>query len=120
MVQAIRDQRLIAAAICFYDRTTLYGRHWGALQDVDCLHFEACFYQGIEFCIEQGLQRFDPGTQGEHKLLRGFEPVATQSWHWIAHSAFRNAIADFLQAEVREIERYRQHAAEYLPFRCPD
>lgn len=117
MVRALRDERLIAAAICFFDDTTLYGRHWGALQEVDCLHFEACFYQGIEFCIEKGLLRFDPGTQGEHKLLRGFEPVATQSWHWIAHSAFRDAIADFLQAEVGEIERYREHAAEYLPFK---
>jgi len=117
MVRALRDERLIAAAICFFDDTTLYGRHWGALQEVDCLHFEACFYQGIEFCIEKSLQRFDPGTQGEHKLLRGFEPVATQSWHWIAHSAFRDAIADFLQAEVGEIERYREYAAEYLPFK---
>lgn len=120
MVQALRDEQFIAGAICFYDATTLYGRHWGALQEVDCLHFEACFYQGIEFCIERGLQRFDPGTQGEHKLLRGFEPVPTQSWHWIAHSAFRDAIADFLQAEMQQTERYREHAAEYLPYRSSD
>ncbi|MEE2731059.1 MAG: GNAT family N-acetyltransferase [Pseudomonadota bacterium] len=117
MVQAHRHGSLVAAAICFFDDTTLYGRHWGALQEVDCLHFEACFYQGIEFCIERGLQHFDPGTQGEHKLLRGFEPVPTQSWHWIAHSAFRDAIADFLQAEIEHTERYREQAAEYLPFR---
>ncbi len=117
MVQAFRDDHLIAAAICFFDETTLYGRHWGALQAVDCLHFEACFYQGIEFCIERGLQRFDPGTQGEHKLLRGFEPVPTQSWHWIDHSGFRDAIAEFLRAEIQQTERYREHAAEYLPFR---
>ena len=117
IVQAFREQRLIAAAICFFDKTTLYGRHWGALQDVDCLHFEACFYQGIEFCIERGLQRFDPGTQGEHKLLRGFEPVPTQSWHWIAHSAFRDAIADFLRAEIEHQDRYRENAAEFLPYR---
>ncbi len=124
MVQAYRQvsgqERLIAAAICFFDDTTLYGRHWGALQEVDCLHFEACFYQGIEFCIERGLQRFDPGTQGEHKLLRGFEPVPTQSRHWIAHSAFRDAIADFLRAEIQHAERYREHAAEYLPYRETD
>lgn len=120
MVQAHRNDRLIAAAICFFDKTTLYGRHWGALQEVDCLHFEACFYQGIEFCIERGLQRFDPGTQGEHKLLRGFEPVPTQSWHWIAHSAFRDAIADFLRAEIEHAERYRENAAEFLPFRESD
>lgn len=117
MVQAYRNEQMIAAAICFFDNTTLYGRHWGSLEDVDCLHFEACFYQGIEFCIERGLQRFDPGTQGEHKLLRGFEPVPTQSWHWIAHSAFRDAIADFLRAEIEHTERYREHAAEFLPYR---
>ena len=117
MVQAFRDDHLIAAAICFFDETTLYGRHWGALQTVDCLHFEACFYQGIEFCIERGLQRFDPGTQGEHKLLRGFEPVPTQSWHWIDHSGFRDAIAEFLRAEIQHTERYREHATEYLPYR---
>lgn len=117
MVQAWRDDGVIAAAICFFDETTLYGRHWGSLQDVDCLHFEACFYQGIEFCIERGLQKFDPGTQGEHKLTRGFEPVVTQSWHWIGHSAFRDAIADFLRAELEHTEQYREEAARLLPFR---
>jgi predicted N-acyltransferase len=117
MVQAFRDEHLIGAAICFFDDKTLYGRHWGALQQVDCLHFEACFYQGIEFCIERGLLRFDPGTQGEHKLLRGFEPVQTTSWHLIGHSAFRDAIADHLSAEEHQTERYQQSAAEYLPFK---
>lgn len=117
MVQALRDDQLIAAAICFFDDTTLYGRHWGAIQNVDCLHFEACFYQGIEFCIERGLQRFDPGTQGEHKLLRGFEPVSTHSFHWIGHSAFRQAIADFLHEEIRQTSHYQSHAVEYLPYR---
>jgi len=118
MVQAYRDNVFIAAAICFFDATTLYGRHWGALQEVDCLHFEACFYQGIEFCIERGLQRFDPGTQGEHKLLRGFEPVTTQSWHWIGRSDFRQAIADFLSAEIAQTERYQEQVIRFLPYRA--
>ena len=117
MVQAHRAGRLIGAALCFYDDTTLYGRHWGALEDVDCLHFEACFYQGIEFCIRKGLQRFDPGTQGEHKLIRGFEPVQTTSWHWIGHPAFRNAVAEYLEMESREITRYQEVAGEWLPYR---
>ncbi len=117
MVQGMRQHKMIAAALCFFDKGTLYGRHWGALERVECLHFEACFYQGIEFCIEQGLQRFDPGTQGEHKLLRGFEPVPTQSWHLIAHSAFENAIADYLQAETEQIERYQGLARQHLPYR---
>lgn len=117
MVQAYRAGRLVGAALCFYDATTLYGRHWGALEDIDCLHFEACFYQGIEFCIRKGLQHFDPGTQGEHKLMRGFEPVQTTSWHWIGHPAFRDAIADYLEREKHEVLRYQEVAGEWLPYK---
>ncbi|MFZ5602196.1 MAG: GNAT family N-acetyltransferase [Pseudomonadota bacterium] len=117
MVQALRDGRMIGAALCFHDDTTLYGRHWGALEEVECLHFEACFYQGIEYCIRRGLQRFDPGTQGEHKLLRGFEPVPTLSFHWIEHPAFRDAIARFLEWEQAESLRYQEAAGEWLPYR---
>lgn len=117
MVQAHRDDRLVGAALCFHDEATLYGRYWGALEEVDCLHFEACFYQGIEFCIERGLQKFDPGTQGEHKLMRGFEPVQTTSWHWIGHPAFRTAIADYLEREKHEVLRYQEVAGEWLPYR---
>ncbi len=120
MVQALRDGMMIGAAIFFFDRDVLYGRHWGALQQVDCLHFEACFYQGIEFCIEKGLKRFDPGTQGEHKLLRGFEPIKTDSWHMIAHGAFHDAIEEYLQAESSQVERYRSTANQYLPFKKQD
>lgn len=117
LVVARREGRLIAAALCLHDRDTLYGRYWGALEEVRCLHFEACFYQGIEYCIERGLQRFDPGTQGEHKLLRGFEPVATSSWHWIADARFRSAIEAFLSQERRATERYGEQAENYLPYR---
>lgn len=117
MVKAMQGQRMIAAALFFHDQHNLYGRHWGALQPVDCLHFEACFYQGIEFCIEHKLQRFDPGTQGEHKLLRGFEPVITQSLHLIGETRFAQAIEEFLQRETEQIERYQQLASDYLPYR---
>jgi predicted N-acyltransferase len=117
MVQALRRDQIIGAALCFHDDTTLYGRHWGALEEVECLHFEACFYQGIDYCIRRGLQRFDPGTQGEHKLLRGFEPVPTTSYHWIAHPAFRDAIGRFLEWEQAESLRYQEAAGEWLPYR---
>ena len=120
MVQAHRHGHLVGAALCFQDDTTLYGRHWGALANVDCLHFEACFYQGIEYCIEKGLQRFDPGTQGEHKLVRGFEPVQTASWHAIGHPGFRAAIADYLQQEQQDVVRYQEVAGQWLPYRRDD
>ncbi len=117
MVQAFQDDEMIAGALCFHDQSTLYGRHWGALREVDCLHFEACFYQGIEYCIEHGLQRFDPGTQGEHKLLRGFEPVQTTSWHWIADTRFRDAIAHYLEWEKSRNQRYFEAAGAWLPYK---
>ena len=117
MMLACLGEEPVAAALCFFDNTTLYGRYWGALRKVDCLHFEMCFYQGIEFCLQQGLSRFDPGTQGEHKLLRGFEPVETRSWHYIAHAGFRQAIATFAEQEQSQIEGYQDRANRYLPFK---
>ncbi|NIM69935.1 MAG: GNAT family N-acetyltransferase [Xanthomonadales bacterium] len=117
LVVARRGERIVGSALFLFDRHNLYGRYWGALEEVSCLHFEACFYQGIEFCIERGLRRFDPGTQGEHKLIRGFEPVTTHSCHWIADPEFRRAIGSYLQLERRGRERYRQRAAEFLPYR---
>ena len=74
----------VAAAVFFRSADTLYGRYWGAEADYHSLHFETCYYQGIDYCIEHGLARFEPGTQGEHKLARGFEPTLTWSAHWIA------------------------------------
>ncbi len=108
---------IVAAALFLFDNDTLYGRYWGALQDISCLHFEACFYQGIEFCIARRLQVFDPGTQGEHKLMRGFEPLKTVSYHWLADTRFRTAIADFLRHEQRSTDNYKQQAKAYLPFK---
>jgi len=106
-----------AAALFFHDKTTLYGRYWGALANVDCLHFEACYYQGIEYCLERGLQHFDPGTQGEHKLSRGFGPVLTCSAHWLAEPAFMAAVQRFVQEEETYVRAYQQDALQHLPFR---
>jgi len=117
MVLAERDGEPIACALNFHDGETLYGRYWGCLREVECLHFEACYYQGIEYCIERGLRRFDPGAQGEHKIQRGFEPVETRSRHWIVDPRFRAAVDRFLQDERPAIERYLHDARQLLPFK---
>ncbi|MEX1056465.1 MAG: GNAT family N-acetyltransferase, partial [Natronospirillum sp.] len=103
---AFKGDTLIAGALFFKDQHTLYGRYWGARTDVDCLHFEACYYQGIEYAITHGLQRFDPGTQGEHKIARGFEPTATWSAHWLNHRGFHEAIRQHLRPERAHIDEY--------------
>ena len=117
LVVARHADEIVACSLFLFDSRRLYGRYWGALQEFSCLHFETCFYQGIEFCIEQGLQEFDPGTQGEHKLMRGFEPVKSASYHWIADKRFRLAIADFLNHEKRSTDQYKAQAETYLPYR---
>lgn len=117
LVMAYRAQHAVAGALYFRSTNTLYGRYWGCEQELDCLHFEACYYQGIEYCIQHGLQRFDPGAQGEHKIQRGFTPVRTWSNHWIADPGFADAIEDFTQRERREIDHYIARASTYLPFK---
>ena len=94
-----------------------YGRYWGALERVDCLHFEACYYQPLEWCIANGYQRFEGGAQGEHKMARALLPVKTSSAHWIAHPEFGNAIANFLQREGSGIENYMEDLNTRNPFR---
>lgn len=116
---AHRDDEIVGAAIFFRDNRALFGRYWGASAEFDCLHFETCYYRGIEFCIEQGLQHFDPGTQGEHKIRRGFAPVTTHSAHWVADRRFRAPIAEFLQHERAETERYIKLVQAHLPYRRP-
>jgi hypothetical protein len=106
----------VAAAIFFQGGGTLYGRYWGSAGQEDSLHFEACYYQGIEHCIAQGLDTFDPGTQGEHKLARGFEPTLTQSAHWLAHDGFRHAVDRYLARERAAVAEYLSAAAQHLPF----
>ncbi|MGS2718418.1 GNAT family N-acetyltransferase [Eionea flava] len=107
----------VAAALCFKDSETLYGRYWGCADDYDGLHFEACYYQGIEYAIKHKLIRFDPGAQGEHKIQRGFTPITTHSSHWIEHTEFSQAIARFLTQEEKEVQQYLLAAAEHLPFK---
>lgn len=107
----------IATAICFRSRDTLYGRYWGSLTDFHSLHFEACYYQGIEYCIRQGLSRFEPGTQGEHKLSRGFTPTATWSNHWIPDPEFGRAISQFLDRERLHVDAYIAELKNHEPYR---
>ena len=112
---------IVASSLFVYDKpgsdnATLYGRYWGALDDYDSLHFELCYYQGIEFAIEKGLDYFDPGTQGEHKLIRGFVPTVTHSLHRIYDPRFEPAIGDFCQRDIEHMRHYRQQAHEALPF----
>ncbi|MEA5445494.1 GNAT family N-acetyltransferase [Gammaproteobacteria bacterium AB-CW1] len=107
---------LVAMAFCLRGNRTLYGRHWGSRLALDGLHFETCYHQGIEYCIARGLDYFDPGTQGEHKLLRGFPPVKTRSMHWIPDPALRRAVADFAAAEARQNQVYMAAARAHLPF----
>lgn len=109
--------QIIASALYFCSDTHLYGRYWGALEEVEGLHFEVCYYQGIEYCIKHGLQTFDAGAQGEHKIPRGFEPVKVFSNHEISHPAFRGAIADFTQTENIQISRYMTEMTKRLPFK---
>lgn len=117
VVLAFAQGREVASAISFRSVDTLYGRHWGCRADYDSLHFEACYYQGLEYCIQHGLQRFEPGAQGEHKVYRGFLPTLTYSAHWIAHAGFRRAIADFLEQETPALRDYARHWLQHSPYR---
>lgn len=110
------------AAMAFYlkDGQSLYGRYWGCLAEFDRLHFETCFYQGMDFAIAEGLQRFDAGAQGEHKLVRGFEPQMTHSWHYLCHPGLRAAVDDFLQQERQGVHLWAEEARDALPYRRGD
>ncbi len=113
---AVHDDKKIAGSLCFIGNDTLYGRHWGSSFNIDSLHFETCFYQGIEFCIDKKINYFDPGVQGEHKIRRGFEPIRTSSFHYIKENDFRNAIIEFCEKEEVEINRYLKACQRYTPF----
>ena len=113
---AVHDDKKIAGSLCFIGNDTLYGRHWGSSYNIDSLHFETCFYQGIEFCIDKKINYFDPGVQGEHKIRRGFEPIRTSSFHYIKENDFRNAIIEFCEKEEVEINRYLKACERYTPF----
>lgn len=108
--------RFIAGSICLRGDDALYGRYWGCSREFKDLHFETCFYRGIEYCIAEGLQRFEPGAQGEHKITRGFLPVETWSAHWIGNRDFRRAIADFLAREQAALTEYKPQLDAMSPF----
>ncbi|MEP6608939.1 MAG: GNAT family N-acetyltransferase [Burkholderiaceae bacterium] len=112
MIIARRSQQPIAAALALFDQQRLYGRYWGAVEFVPCLHFETSYYQMIEFAIERKLKVFEGGAQGEHKLARGFEPVTTYSAHWLAHPAFADAVQRYLEREAGGIELYVDELSE--------
>lgn len=107
----------VAASITLCDEHSLYGRYWGCAEQFHSLHFELCYYSGIEYCIAQGLQRYDAGVQGEHKLSRGFEPIKARSFHWIANEQFREAIADFLTQESRYVAKHLDALNQHRPYR---
>ncbi|MBI2753498.1 MAG: N-acetyltransferase [Betaproteobacteria bacterium] len=117
MILAERQGRAVAAALNLVAGGALYGRYWGAIEHVPLLHFEACYYQAIEFAIAHRLERFEGGAQGEHKLFRGLMPVESLSAHWLAHPRFARAIEDYLERETLGVARYVDELREHSPFR---
>jgi uncharacterized protein len=113
---ARQNDQALACAIFWRDQKRLYGRYWGSLVDTRDVHFEACYYQGIDYCIEHGLEWFEPGAQGEHKIRRGFLPTKTRSYHYIRHPGMRQAIARYLQAEGEALMGYREQLKRLEPF----
>ena len=118
MMTASFEGYIVACALCFMDEQNLYGRYWGCLQEFDQLHFELCYYLGIEYCIANGLQHFDPGAQGEHKIQRGFEPINTWSLHHLRDPEFHRAVADFCLREAEQNNDYLEAAKALLPFKA--
>ena len=117
LVIASREGRMIASALNLFTKDVLYGRSWGAFEYHPGLHFEACYYQAIEFCIARNIKTFEGGAQGEHKLARGFLPVTTRSAHWLAHPEFSRAVEDYLQRETSVISGYVDELHERSPFK---
>lgn len=117
LVLADHEGETVAGALMYRSDTTLYGRHWGCTRYLEQLHFETCYYQGIEFCIRHGLKLFEPGAQGEHKVARGFVPTLTSSSHWIASEEFGPSIKAFCEREKRSILHYIGQVKESIPYR---
>ena len=117
LVLAEHGAEIVAAAFCLVGARTLYGRHWGCSQAFHSLHFEACYYQGLEHCISHGLTGFEPGAQGEHKVARGFLPTRTWSAHWLAESRFQEPIGHFLAHEIEALEDYIDEMNARSPYR---
>lgn len=117
VVLARQGSRPVAMAFSLTGGDSFYGRYWGCLAEYDRLHFETCFYQGMDYAIANGLQRFDAGAQGEHKLIRGFEPQITRSWHYLLHPGLRDAVEGFLEQERVGVLAYAEEARLALPYR---
>lgn len=117
LVMAKLDGRYIGGALNFFDETTLYGRNWGCVGYVPFLHFEACYYQAIDFAIERKLRRVEAGAQGGHKLMRGYLPCSTYSAHYIAHTGLRRAVADYLENERAAVAEHMEELRDQAPFR---
>ena len=117
LVLAKYQDDYVAGAFNVRGSDTLYGRHWGCSHEFHSLHFEACYYQGLEYCINNGLQRFEPGAQGEHKIARGFLPAKTWSAHWIVDERFKTPIEQFVNHEVKGMEHYIAELHEHSPFK---
>jgi predicted N-acyltransferase len=115
--RARRGGETVAAAVFYWSKSALYGRYWGAREQFHSLHFELCYHQGIDFCIERGIERFEPGTQGEHKVSRGFVPQRTWSMHWIVDARFRVAIGDYLRREGAHVDDYAREIQQHVPYR---
>lgn len=118
-VRAMKEGTCVAGALFLYGAERLYGRYWGAREYVHNLHFELCYYQGIDFCIEKKLKVFEAGAQGEHKIQRGFRPVIIHSAHLIKHPEFRKAIDSYIQREKMGVEQIVSRLRESLPFKNP-
>ncbi|UZE96015.1 GNAT family N-acetyltransferase [Alkalimarinus alittae] len=117
LVMAEKEGAFVAGALFLKDHETLYGRYWGCLEDYKQLHFETCYYQGIDYCITHQLKRFDAGAQGEHKIQRGFKPIPTYSLHWVKNKDFQAPINDFIHRETVQVNEYMDDARQYLPFK---
>lgn len=117
---AQRDGAAIAGALCLRGGDTLYGRYWGAELNLPGLHFETCYYQGIDYCLREGLHRFEPGAQGEHKIARGFLPTEVRSRHWLAHPGFGRALREWCRDEAASVRRYAATLAAHSPFKQVD
>lgn len=120
MFLAEKNGQTIAGAYCLRNDTTLYGRYWGTSENIAGLHFETCYYQGIEYCLREGLTHFEPGAQGEHKIARGFMPVLTHSRHFMADKVFADALRPWCFEEREHILRYRDQVLEHSPYRHGD
>lgn len=117
LILADLDGETIAGSLCYRSETTLYGRHWGCTEEVDMLHFELCYYQGIEYAIKEGIAVFEPGAQGEHKLARGFLPTLTRSSHWVADERFRGPIGDHVAHERQAVAEYIEQLNGSYPYK---